>query len=147
MISSYFKAIVSTLLIALALASCDRSSKNATEYQARLPDMVRSKIVAGPGEKTFEENQGIKLSLPMPEQEFIAVLKRLSLEFFDEGEEVIPTPHWKPDAIKESQIRHAYQISGKIDREHQFHEAYRAWVNKKAQVVYIENAFVYTSAP
>lgn len=130
---------------------CDKSEEErkrvAAEYQKRLPEMVKSRIVAGPREKTFEENQGVRLYLPMPENEFIALLKRLNLEFYDEGEEVIPAAHWKPDAIDETQIRRAYQIYGKVDHEHQFREMYRAWVDKNDQVVCIENIFGYFGSP
>src|SRR5713226_8103103 len=84
------------LVIALVQASCDNSEEDhkriAAEYQKRLPEMLKKGIVAPAWEKTFEENQGVKLHLPMPEAELIALVKKLHLDYYDEGEDVIPDP-------------------------------------------------------
>jgi len=144
-------AALLVLTVALTLGACDKAQEErrrvAAEYQKRLPEMVKRRIIAGPTEKTFEENQGVNVHLPIREEEFIALLKRLNLDYDDQGDTVIPQPHWKPDAINEFQIQHTYQIYGKIDREHQFREIYRAWIDKNGQVVYIENMFGYFGAP
>jgi hypothetical protein len=142
-----FPFILSLSFAALMLATCDKAEEQrkriAAEYQKRLPEMLKKGIVAPAWEKTFEENQGVKLQLPMPEPEFIALVKKLHLDVYDEGEDVIPGPHWQPHAIDTSQTRHAYIISGKADPKLPFHEQYRAWVDKRGRVVYIENEFGY----
>jgi hypothetical protein len=145
-------AVSTTLLVllgALALVSCDRFEEHrkqtAEEYKKRLPSMERSGIFAGPGEKTFEENYGLKISLPIPEKEFLALLDRLKLRYDIAGQRpgIIPVP-FHCHAIDVSRMQKAYQIYGKqFDSVHVLGEVYRAYVNKDGNVVCIENTFVY----
>ena len=95
--------------------------------------MEKAGIVAGAGEKTFEENQGVKLDLPMPEEQFLELLKRLNLEY--EAQTIIPSP-WHTDNLDTSKMRRAYQIYGRVDSARTFAEIYRAYVDQAGQVVY-----------
>ncbi len=141
------------LAVALISTSCDKSGADrkrvAAEYQKRLPEMERSGIVAGPGEKTFEENQGVKLHLPMPEDEFLELLRRLNLSYDIHGEAgtkaEIPLP-WHSDRLDISTMQRAYQIygqPGRLNPRLPGQEMYRAYVDKSGRVVYVENMFGY----
>jgi hypothetical protein len=112
--------------------------------------MNQVNIVAGPGEKTFEENYGVRVVLPMPENQFLALLDRLKLRYEIMGDrsskiEISAPQH--SHAIDLSRIQRDYQIYGRVDRVHKVAEGYRAYVDKKEQVVYIENMFAYYDAP
>jgi hypothetical protein len=140
-----------SLTIAIISGSCDKrdqmKQQTAAEYNQRLRGMAKSGIVAGPGEKTFEESQGVKVSLPIPEDNFLALLNRLKLPFEVIGERgtnaIVPHP-WHSDTLDISKIQRAYQIYGKIDRAHQSREMYRAYIDRGGRVVYIENMFGYS---
>jgi hypothetical protein len=134
---------------ALALVSCDRQEQHrkqiAEEYKKRLPAMEQSGIVAGSGEKTFKENYGLKISLPMPEKQFLVLLDRLKLRYDIAGQRpgIIPVP-LHCHAIDLSRIQKVYQIYGKqFDRVHVVGEVYQAYVSKDGNIVCIENMFVY----
>jgi hypothetical protein len=137
----------------LMLICCDKEEEHrkhvTADYQKRLPKMIKSGIVAGPEEGTFEENQGVKLHLPMPEDQFVALLKRLKLEYEVVGERgtqmIIPTP-WHSDKLDISPMQRAYQIygqPGRLNPRLPGQEMYRAYVDKSGRVVYIENMFGY----
>lgn len=137
------------LILAIAsLSSCDDADHDlrVAEYQKRLPAMERSGIVAGPGEKTFEEYYGVKVPLPMPEAEFLALLDRLKLPYELNGERgtqmIIPSPkHSK--TVDASQMQKSYQIYGEIDPLHRSRAMFRAYVDEAGRVVYLENMFGY----
>jgi hypothetical protein len=129
---------------ALTLVACDTAEEHrkrvAAEYQKRLPEMERSGIVAGPDELTFEENQGVKLQFPMPEGQFLELLKRLNLSY--DLQTIIPAP-WHSKKLDVSKMERTYQIYAKADHARRFAEVYRAYVDKAGQVVYLENMFAY----
>jgi hypothetical protein len=100
--------------------------------------MEQSGIVAGPGERTLEENYGLKISLPMPEKQFLALLDRLKLRYDIENERpgIIPVP-FHCHAIDLSRIQKAYRIYGKqFDSVRVLGEVYRAYVDKDGNVAY-----------
>ena len=141
------------LVGALTSVCCDKEEEHrkrvAADYQKRLTEMIRSGIVAGPEEGTFEENQGVKLHLPMPEDQFVALLKRLTLKYEVVGERgtqmIIPIP-WHFDRLDISVMQRAYQIygqRGRLNPRLPGQEMYRAYVDKNERVVYIENMFAY----
>lgn len=132
---------VAVAALCIAATSCDREIQQvATEYQKRLPAMEQAGVVAGPGEQTFEENQNVRLNLPMPEGKFLELLKRLNLTYDLQG--IIPTP-WHTETLDLSKMQKAYQIYGKVDHGRRFAEIYRAYVDQAGQVVYVENMFAY----
>jgi hypothetical protein len=142
------KIELSILFVVLALVSCDRAQQReqiTEDYKRRLPTMEQSGIVAGPGERTLEENDGLQISLPMPEKQFLALLDRLKLRYDIENERpgIIPVP-FHCHAIDLSRIQKAYRIYGKqFDSVRVLGEVYRAYVDKDGNVVCIENTFVY----
>jgi hypothetical protein len=143
--------ITSLLMTAFCFVSisCDQKQRRQNaEYQKKLLEMLKSGVVAGPGEKTFEENQSVSLHLPMPESEFLALLQRTNLRFERTGEQsgIIPKP-WHNDSLDLSRIEKAYQIYGKTDPKRHVAEGYRAYVDKSGEVIYLENMFIYTDAP
>jgi hypothetical protein len=134
------KIELSILFVVLALVSCDRAQQReqiTEDYKRRLPTMEQSGIVAGPGERTLEENYGLKISLPMPEKQFLALLDRLKLRYDIENERpgIIPVP-FHCHAIDLSRIQKAYRIYGKqFDSVRVLGEVYRAYVDKDSNVV------------
>jgi hypothetical protein len=109
--------------------------------------MIKHGVVAGPGERTFEERYEVTLNLPMSERDFLALLNRLNLEYQDAGSEVIPHPIWARDALDLSKLSRTYLIDGPINNAGKFRETYRAWIDKDGRVIYMENAFGYFGAP
>ena len=102
-----------------------------------------SSIVAGPGEKTFTQAYPVRLKLPMPEKEFLALLGKLKLEYevYRRRDKLIPSPfHRKLDV---SAFEKCYQVYGRIDRQRQISEKYHAYIDRDSQLVYLENAFSY----
>ena len=118
---------------AVGVASIECETTNE-EYQKRLSEMKRSGIVAGTREKTFDENYKVKVRLPMPEKQFIALLKHLKLSYELFGE--VPTPlHSR--SLDVSKVRRCYHVYGDARKK------YRAYVDRDNRVIYIENAFTY----
>ena len=106
-----------------------------------------SYVVAGPGEETFTERYQVTIELPTPEAEFLETLKRLDLTFEVYGERGTERPVPPPrhsTLIDASKMRRVYQIYGGVDRVQRVGEMYRAYVDDKHDVVYIENNFSYT---
>lgn len=147
---------------AMISASCESPDEEiervAADYQERLKVMEREGIVAGPREKTIAEKYDLKISLPMPETEFLALLHRLNLRYEKWGERGGPIEigrPWHSDKLDLSQIERTYQIYGEPwsvpsratatpgDRTPGMGEAYVAYVDKHNRVVYIENSFNY----
>jgi len=92
----------------------------------------------------LKESQGVKLQLPMSEDQFLELLKRLNLSY--DLQTIIPTP-WHSKKLDVSKMQRAYQIYGKTDRARQVAEMYRAYVDESGRVVYIENMFGYFGSP
>lgn len=147
-------ALSGIIFVVPALVSCNshdvRRKEIAEEYKKRLPAMEQSGIVAGPGEKTFEETYRVKVHLPIPEREFLALLDRLKLRYEilgDRATKVGISAPWHSSTLDLSQIEREYQIYGKVDRVRKVAEGYRAYVDKQGQVIYMENMFAYYDAP
>lgn len=105
-----------------------------------------SVIVGNDGELPFDKQYHLSITLPMQEEKFLELLKRLHLECSILGDRsqglAIPKPRFaeKPD---ENNIRRVYQVYGGVDQSNRFGRVYRAFVNKAGEVIYIENAFEY----
>lgn len=101
-------------------------------------------IVAGPAEQTFSQRYHIRLVLPMDEGSFVRLLHRLKLDYEVFGErgtprEIPPLRHSKNIELRE--IMKCLQIYG--NDKHVGREIYRAYIDNKGRVVYVENAFAY----
>ena len=139
------------LLFGIALVSCDNKAENhakmAEEYQTRLAAMEKSGVVAGPLEKTFEENHNVRLGLPLSEDRFLKILEELHLPYELDGQRgtnmIIPSP-WHSKKLDMSKIQKAYHIYGKMNHNQRSREMYRAFVDEQGRVVYLENVFAYT---
>ena len=109
--------------------------------------MHRTDIVAGPGEKDFAEKYDLKIVLPMPEAEFIAILARLKLQYDVSGERGtdrgVPPPR-QSKFVDPAKMQRVYQIYGDRDMVRRVGEYYWAYVDMNHQVVHIENEFAYT---
>ena len=130
--------------VGFVMFSCDGAPKNNDG-----PGSVQQRnIVAGPGEKTFDENYSLRVSLPMPEHEFLAMLQRLKLRYdvMSEPSGIIPRP-WHFQGMDLSKIQRTYQIYGNVNRRQRVAEIYRAYVDERGQVTYIENTFAYYDTP
>jgi len=135
------------LLLAAAVglfsASCEQSSGG--DIGART--VKQTDIVAGYGEKTFPEKYHLKLSLPMPEAEFIALLEHLKLHYGvcgERGTDSALPPLRQQNTIDVSRFQKCYEIDGDRDTARRIGEAWRAFTDRNHQVIYIENVFAYT---
>jgi hypothetical protein len=104
-------------------------------------------VVAGYGEKSFAERYRLAIKLPMPETQFLAIVQKLGLYYQTCGERGsdlgVPPPRQKT-SIDLSKAKKCYEIDGDRDVKKHTAEAWRAFTDSKDQVIYIENAFVYT---
>jgi hypothetical protein len=105
-------------------------------------------IVAGPGEKSFAERYNLKLTLPIPETNLLAILERLHLSYELYGgrgtaRAIPPVLHSR--GIDTSRFERCYQIYGGVDNVRHIGEAYLAYVDHNGEVLYIENHFSYTA--
>lgn len=111
------------------------------------PPSSQSRVAAGPGETNFFEQYHLKITLPISESKFIAILDRLKLSYDKCGERgtgmAIPPPMWS-NAVDMSKVQTCYQIYGGEDSVHRVGKLYRAYVDQNHQVIYVENAFAYT---
>lgn len=118
---------------------------NGRQMAARNQNTAR--IVAGYGEKSFPERYGVAVRLPMPEMQFLALVRKLGLYYQFCGERGsdlgVPPPRQKT-SLDLSQAKKCYEIDGDRDVKKHSGEAWRAFTDSKDQVIYIENAFVYT---
>lgn len=104
------------------------------------------RIAAGYGEKSFVDRYGIKISLPMPEADFLTLVKQLKLHYEPcggEGNQSIPSPRQATKIDLKEAVR-CYEIDGDVDLTRRVGARYRAFVDASGRVIYIENAFSYT---
>lgn len=105
------------------------------------------RIVAGYGEQSFTQRYKIGLKLPVPESQFLALVRKLGLYYQlcgERGKDVgIPSPRQKT-SIDLSHAKKCYEIDGDRDIKKHTAESWRAFTDSQDQVIYIENAFVYT---
>ena len=103
-------------------------------------------IVANDGEVPFDKRYNLSIKLPMREDKFLELLKRLHLDYSIAGDPAkglaIPNPRLSNRVI-EGNIARTYQVYGEIDKKNRFGRIYRVFVDKSGDVVYIENAFEY----
>ena len=128
----------------------DEHDRKVAEYQKKLAEMEKSRIIAGPSEPTFEEKHGIKLHLPLAETDFLCILDALKLSYnvFAERGTDVPIPKlWHSEGLtippNLDDIQKVYQIIGEVNRGRHSQEVYRAYVDKNGSVVYLENTYSY----
>lgn len=124
-------------------SSCDQGPAHVPGAEA----MKQPNIVAGPGEPTLAERYHVTIRLPMPERDFIGLLRRLNLHFELCGgagtPDSLPPPRWTSAARLTNAIK-CYDIYGDVDQVRHVGESYRAFLDNHDQVIYIENIFAYT---
>jgi hypothetical protein len=137
------KQCLTALCLVAIVSGCDENREQPSNSS-----MIKSNVVAGPGEKSFEENYNVKLHLPMRESEFVALLDRMRLRYDQSGERshVIPQPWYRRD-LDLLRMEKIYQIYGANDHVRKVAEEYRAYVSKNGEVVYVENMFIHYDAP
>lgn len=138
-----FKMLMLAGVIGIFLAACDQSSGES----AGVGRVKQTDIVAGHGEKSFPEKYHIKLTLPMPEAEFIALLNHLKLHYAvcgERGTDKALPPLRQQSAIDASRFQKCYEIDGDRDTVRRIGEAWRVFTDRNHQVIYIENVFAYT---
>jgi hypothetical protein len=127
----------------LVFASCDQSDGT----KSGVPLMKRTDIIAGYGEKSFPEKYHLRITLPMPEADFIALLDHLKLHYGVCGERGVgaglPPPR-QQSKVDLSKAQKCYEIDGDRDPVRHTGEAWRAFTDKDHRVIYIENVFAYT---
>jgi hypothetical protein len=137
------RALVLAAVAGLFLMSCDQS--NGVNNKAKA--VKQTDIIAGDGEKTFPEKYHLKITLPMPEAEFLALLGRLKLHYGVCGErgavEALPSLR-QHSTIDVSRLQKCYEIDGDRDLVRRVGEAWRAFTDRNHQIIYIENTFAYT---
>ena len=104
-------------------------------------------IVAGYSEPTFPERYHLKLRLPVPEAEFLAIVKRLKLYYSVCGERGTsdPLPSLRQrSGINVAKLQKCFEIIGDRDPLQHIGQSWRAFADRHHQIVYIENAFAYT---
>ena len=136
-------AMLLVVATGLLLASCIQGGENAGGAGlAKATD-----IVAGYGEKSFAQKSNLKIMLPMPETEFLALLDRLKLHYGVCGEHgtrnELPAPRQK-STVDFSKAIKCFEIDGDVDQAQHIGERYRAFSDSTHHVFYIENAFSYT---
>lgn len=137
-LSGFQKNLIQGAICIALLASCMRGDGAETATSMRQDD-----IVAGYGEKTFTEKYHLDITLPMPEAEFLVILDRLKLHYEVYGERGTDSKMPLPRHATEKDLSKAikcYEIYGQVDHD----EGYRAFVDGRHQVIYIESAFSYT---
>lgn len=136
---------ISRALVAIFIlfSSCDQGPAHAPGTGT----MKQPSLVAGPGEPTLAERHHVTIRLPMPERDFIALLRRLNLHFALCGGEgtpyPLPPPRWTSSAHLKNAVK-CYDIDGDVDQVRHVSESYRAFLDNHNQVIYIENTFAYT---
>ena len=141
--SSHLKAAMTLFSIAVVLVSCRASYSN----NIGVPDENQVNIVAGPGELSFSERYRLEITLPLPEREFIALLRRLQLPYEVCGDLASNLPLPQPMHRSRASLSIAtkcYHIYGPVDTVRHVGERYRAFVDDAGNVIYIENVFTYT---
>lgn len=89
----------------------------------------------------------------MSEAEFLRVIDTLKLSYQVSADRAtdgpIPKPFWRSgnqgNQIELDAIQKVYGIDGEKDYTHQSREGYRAYVDRNGFVVYLENAYQYSS--
>ena len=130
-------------LLTYFVLSLSAVSPSVSESSSQRTVKEESNIVAGSTEQTFTQTYGVKLKLPMPEKEFLALLGKLKLKYkvLRRSENLISAPfHRKLDV---SMFERCYQIYGRLDRKRHVSESYLAYIDRNSQLVYLENAFSY----
>lgn len=133
--------MMSLVLAGMIVTSCEGSTSTGAD------NMMQSNIVAGPGEQSFSQKYDPQLVLPIPEEDFIKLLKKNGLDFSIAGvtgtERSVPPPRRSND-VDLSSVQKMYQVYGPVDRVRRIGEMYRAYVDTSHRVIYVENAYAYT---
>ena len=96
---------------------------------------------------SFQQRYAPRVTLPISLKKFLANLERNSLKYEiltgQNARASFPLP--KADAsIDTKNLAGCVQVYGKFDKSNRSMEGYRAYFDYHENVVYIENAFVYT---
>lgn len=106
----------------------------------------QTNIVAGHGEPSFTETFGLKLTLPIGEDEFRALLVSNGIEFrlidASNGKEVLPLPRHRQSF--DPAVKKMFEIYGGVDADKHIGKRFRAYIDSNGMVIYVENAFSYT---
>lgn len=126
------------LCAALFLAGCDQRGGG----NERVATVKQTDIVAPPGEPSFPQKYHLKLRLPMPESEFVALVDRLKLYRQTCGEhgtnDALPTLR-QQSTIDVTRFQKCYDIIGDRDLARRIGEGWRAFTDRNHRVIYIEN--------
>lgn len=131
--------LVIPMVCLLNVASC--STNEGAMNSDRQAD-----VVAGYGEQNFNENFGLGLKLPLAEDQFVSILRSKNLEFkiVSSQNGGVPAPRHRQNS-DESQFTRMYEIYGGVDIDKGIGKRFRAYVDSRGYVIYIENAFSYPS--
>lgn len=140
--SLLLKFLCPALLICLAAASCSANDD--------LPENAKTNpsasIAAGHGEPSFTENFGLKVDLPMDEDEFRSLLESGKIDFrlidASNPNEILPLPRHRQsnDPVQYTKM---YEMYGGVGLDGRARKTFRAYVDANSMVVHIENAFSY----
>lgn len=133
----------------LALCGLGQFSLNSCGNTGSIRNVNNSSgnIVAGPGEMNFSQKYNLELSLPIPEHDFLDILRRLNIYYQSCGAMGASIPVTPPQHVQNmdmSRIARCYYIAGDVDSQRHIGERYRAYVDTNGNVVYLENAYSYT---
>lgn len=135
----WFKRLL--VVFSFFLVACgDRNSD-----KGHPPPVNQTAMVAGPGEMTLAKKYNLDITLPMPEHDFLQMLRHLNLPFREcrqQGTEVGLPPPRHPSSIDLSKARTCYDIDGDRDGKGRA-EAWRAFADNNNQIFYIESTYAY----
>ncbi|HVT27847.1 MAG TPA: hypothetical protein VHE81_07510 [Lacipirellulaceae bacterium] len=135
--------VLPPMLVALFLVACDERGGG----HERTAAVKQTDIVAPLGEPSFPQKYHLKLTLPMPEAEFIALVDRLKLYYQvcgERGTDIGLPPLRQQSTIDTARFQKCYDIIGDRDFAQRIGEGWRAFTDRNHRVIYIENDFAYT---
>lgn len=131
------------MFVGLLSMACTANPGNQNGTQK----MKRTDIVAGYGEVTFSQRYNVKLDLPIAEDSFIALLRRLGLHYQlcgRRGSGAGIPPARQQTTVDLSKAETCYEVDGDRDPVRHVGQAWRAFADRNHQIFYIENVFAYT---
>jgi hypothetical protein len=132
--------VLPCLMYLIFLPGCDF----ANNPQANA--MIHSTMVAGPGETTFAAKYNLDIHLPMGEDEFLQILRRLRLHYQICGRrntDIGLPPARHDTSIDMTQAETCYEIYGDHRLPRGAAEAWRAFSDQQHRIFYVETAYAY----